>query len=207
MAATLIFLAGALASPEVDRAFSRRVQERYPMWALSESQQTSAAVELAVLPDGSVADCSVLKSVGNAQLAAEACAGTIGFKMKPAVDSNGNPTFGLLRTVITMTLSPAPKRLRPLVSEPDVELTVDRLPDGEALDLVIALLVSSDGSIEQCEGRRRTGGSSSDAAYFHAACEQAKGLRGRVIHDASGAAVQYVTSLRVRFSLDPALAG
>ena len=197
----LLLLAASLSAPDVDMAFARRVQQRYPQWAVRDGQQTSASIELTVLADGKVADCRVLESTGSSRLAGEVCASTIGLKLKPARDDEGNPAVGLLRTELTLQLSPARSSLRPIVPKPDVELTVNQLPaDPDQLDLEVALLVSPEGVVRNCEGREpRRGNQPPPTILVSVACEQAKEWRGKIVQDASGVVVPYVTNLRVRF--------
>jgi TonB family protein len=200
MSAALIFLASALSAPETTAAFGRRVQEYYPQWALSERAQTASAVELTVLPDGKITNCRVLESTGSARLAADACAGTIGLKLNPAKDGEGKPVYGMLRTAISLTLSaPGVTTLGSYVQKPDLELAVNQLPAAaDHLDLQVALLVSREGLATQCEVRSDNG-NPAPAGYADVACEQARHLQGTILRDGAGAAVPYVTNLRVRF--------
>ena len=200
MATALVFIAGVLMAPQADAAFSKQVQENYPPWAVRANEETAYSVELTVLPSGRVAKCRVVESVGNARLAAETCAGTIGRRLDPATDGEGRPIHGVLRTVIGMWLNSPGKAIKEFTPRPDLELAVDRLPGGEnSLDLEIVLFVSPEGEVTACNGREMNNKPDPPAGYLAAACEQTKGLRTTVLQDASGAALAYVTNLRVRF--------
>ena len=208
MSAALIFLASALSAPQITPSFARRIQEYYPQWALNENAQTASTVEFTVLPSGVVANCRVLESVGSERLAAEACAEAVGLKLTPAIDGAGVPAFGLLRMGVSLTLSaPGVRRLEPFVATPDVELEVNRLPDGkDQLNLEVALLVSPEGRTSGCEGRT-VDDTPPPEAYVRVACEQAKEWRSTILQDAAGTAVPYITNFRARFNRSVAAAG
>jgi len=101
---------------------------------------------------------------------------------------------------------PAPGMIRQASREWPIDIGRSYVIGDKTADVGLAARAGAEGILVTTgDGEnvvRAHGGVVPDAAYVAAACEQAKGMRGRAIHDASGAAVPYVTNLRVRFTSD-----
>lgn len=152
MNAAVLLWASALALPQLGDGRHTRAPDP-PKWDRNAGEQTSADVELIVAPNGAIAKCTVMASVGSARLAAEACKTFLGRGVSPATDDAGNPAFGWLRIVVQYTLeAPWVKKLMPISPTPDLQLTVNSLPHGvDELAFQLQLLVSTDGLATVCE--------------------------------------------------------
>lgn len=199
MSAAVLLWASTLALPQLDDGRQSRLPPP-SNWDMSAGEQTSADVELIVAPNGAIAKCTVMASVGSARLANEACKTFLGRGVPPATDDAGNPTFGWIRIALQYTLhAPGVKKLTPISPIPDLQLTVNTLPHGaDKLGFQLLLLVSTDGLATVCEEspfRKEP----APAAYVKAACDHAKGLRAVILRRPDGEAVAYVKNLAVRF--------
>ncbi|HYD23899.1 MAG TPA: hypothetical protein VEB68_03820 [Croceibacterium sp.] len=208
MSASLILLAAALSAPRLDARFEEQVNERYPQWALHTETSAAALVELVVKPNGRIERCELLDAVGSERLAEEMCQETEGTRLRPATDAAGNPTYGVMRTLLQLTvpgdgLATAENTVEPI----DLELTHDSLPAGYpgGFVLEVDLLVDRGGSVAACDAAYG-GPPAVFEPYVAMACEEARALELAPLAVEGDAARPYVTRRRVRFQPEPSQA-
>jgi Gram-negative bacterial tonB protein. len=201
MSAALLFFASGLAAPAIGEGLARTIQAYYPEWALERKAQASSILELTTLPDGTINACRVVEHIGSERLAAEQCSLFVGRRADPATDDGGNAAHAIVTIATTMGLTaPGVTTIASIEPQPQIEIQVARLPDGaERLDTEVVVLLSPEGQVAACEAHA---GAKEPAptAFTKVACGQAQAWRGAVLKDLSGAAIPYVTNLRVRFS-------
>jgi len=89
-----------------ERTWARRIQENYPARALREEIEGTVAVRVTVTPDGRATGCTVISSSGSDILDSAACQGMERYaRFEPALDDDGNPTFGSYTTRIIYRLN------------------------------------------------------------------------------------------------------
>lgn len=196
----LSILAASLLAAPTPLTGKRVKPSDYPQRHIQDEKSAAAIVEIVVAPDGTDSRCTVLMTFGDEEFAREMCAFQNPHSWRPAVDSDGRPTYGIVRTVVAMFLPDTPQgdavsRIR---MKPDLELVVDKLPDTAKERLNVAVSVQSDasGKVIGCEPENKR---KVPIAYRTLACERARQLSlGNVSVD--GVALQsFVMSLNVLF--------
>lgn len=85
--------------PEFEKQWRARVRNYYPRTGLHRSRNTRFPVVLLVGPDGRVARCRSPNALGDEDFEAVACAALTRFaRFNPAVDGEGEPTYGFWST-------------------------------------------------------------------------------------------------------------
>lgn len=114
----------------------------YPMKAFEKKQEGVTEFQLLIGPDGDIVDCSVTSSSGFEELDRTTCfLATKRVQFRPARGPNGEPVFGVYRS---MALWALPERTIPAAGGPDLEVSLNKLPDGTKEPPVVKLAYSVD---------------------------------------------------------------
>lgn len=203
-----ILLASAISAPSFPDAALRRLNE-YPTWAVREGKSTAAVLDLLVTPDGWVRDCTVISFVGDERLARVECEIHKRVRMRPAIGPDGAPIAAKYRTWINLWVdnnSAQQRQVQQAKWPPDMTLKLANLSERthEPIDIELELLVDTTGAVIVCEAGRRYE-ESKHAALVQAGCREAMKLTVEPLVESSGAAVQHVANLRVRFEGAPSV--
>lgn len=156
MSLPLLMTAGLLAAP-IPVPARQLGPTDYPTYYLGAERSAAAFMEIIVDPNGKVAQCREIKTFGDEKFAHEICALLNSRGWRAAVDENGEPTYGLVRTFIRMFIPETRQgdAIARLTQLPDLRLTVNRLPAAVAdhLDVEISLKVDASGTVTNCEPR------------------------------------------------------
>jgi TonB family protein len=147
----LSLLSGAVvaATPRIPQPWFDFAED-YPMKAFERKWEGVTQFQLLVAPDGSVADCSVLKSSGHEILDTQACfLAQKRITFRPAKGSGGQSVWGLYRTEAKWAL---PEHQLSGTAAPDLEVTVNKLPNGAKMPPAVKLAYAVDvqGQVSQC---------------------------------------------------------
>jgi TonB family protein len=196
MIGAILIMANAMALPSAGARFDLR---EYPDWALQQRRSTRASVELTVNPDGKIENCTVLESLGSAELAAAACTHYLQGKVKPATTPDGTRVYSLWHIDFTMLADGHEANVvREERLSPDLELTVNKIPAGkDRMSLQVAVLIATDGKVQACEAADKS--AEKQRAYADVACRQIKTRRFKVLKNGAEQPVPYVTNIRIAF--------
>ena len=190
--------ASLVAAPALD---AREIQQNYPVVAARNNWSAAVYMELLVAPNGKVVKCTPLDGFGNEDFASMFCTLVSKVRAVPAKDFDGNPSFGVLRTMVKMFLpqSNQGKLIENLAGvRPEFELEVESFPGSSetSISTNIAMAIDEAGKVQECEAidveHRR---------YGEVACQQVAGITFPAMADAAAKPISYVRSLEVRFSL------
>lgn len=154
----LVFLLAAstagqgLAGPELSSGLQ---PDDYPIWAMQANVSAASIVELLIDPVGKVERCENKKTFENEKLASEFCKI---FKRKrsqqPAHLRDGTPVYGVYRRAQKFFLPGTAQgyRVSTIMSDPEIELTVNKLPVSgvNQLDGFLTLLIDKTGAAIDC---------------------------------------------------------
>ncbi len=172
----------------------------YPQAHLEAEHSAAALLEFVVSPDGKIENCRVLSFVGNEALTKAMCRLERQSSWRVARDGDGNPAYGVVRTLFKMTIPGTVDgdRITRMSQASDVELTVQRLPAGisSPFDVKVELKVDQSGAVQICQPN-------SDAvipsALAKIACDQAMGLKMGPVSGRSGPLPGFIIEQKVRF--------
>jgi TonB family protein len=100
----------------------------YPMKAFERNAEGVTRFELLISPDGKIVDCEVTSSSGHEDLDRQTCfLATKRVQFRPARGANGQPVWGVYRTQALWAL---PERSIQAPPAPDLELSLNKLPEG-----------------------------------------------------------------------------
>jgi Gram-negative bacterial TonB protein C-terminal len=186
----LILAAGGLAAPDITKILS---PEDYPAEALAHQWSAAAILDILVDPKGKVARCNIGPSIGAKQLAGKMCDIIRHKRVSPAHDASGIPSYGVAHQLIKMWQPDTDdgRAIEALKDPPDVELSVNKLPDAAKAETKILLLVDATGRPADCSHE------SGDAAGA-IACSAREQLGVVKVTDPNGNPVSYVTEVTVR---------
>jgi len=122
----------------------------YPMKAFEKKAEGVTRFELLVAPDGAVADCSVVSSSGHPDLDKATCfLATKRVKFNPARGESGMPVWGVYRSQALWAL---PENRLSAPPAPDLEISLNRLPEGakEPAAVKLAYAVDVSGNPSSC---------------------------------------------------------
>ena len=94
-------LALALQLPTPDERTSESYLRRSPN-VTGKEDVTAVEVELWIDEKGKTRSCRLLQSIGSREIAVRMCRKAIGTQFKPAKNVDGEPTHGLLKTILTV---------------------------------------------------------------------------------------------------------
>ncbi|MYL96465.1 hypothetical protein GR702_01580 [Novosphingobium sp. FGD1] len=191
----IISLAGALVAASADQRVANQLFQRIATARVSatSNEPLYQAVTLDVAPDGKITACDPGEGQGDTANLGKICSMTLGIRFI-AAKIEGKPSYGRIRTIITVYSPPMDKPQIEL--RPEQVLSVNRLPNGKngTLDIKTNLLISATGLVDRCEA-----GNDEPQAYANVACAQMVGVTAPVLIDRSGAAVSYVKEVHTRF--------
>ena len=124
--------------------------EDYPMKAFERKWEGVTQFQLLVSPDGSVANCSVIKTSGHELLDTTACfLAQKRVRFTPARGPGGQTVWGVYRTEAKWAL---PEHQLAGYAAPDLEITLNQLPAGAVAPPAVKLAYSVDtqGNVSQC---------------------------------------------------------
>lgn len=171
----------------------------YPTWALNAEKSVVAVTSLSIGIDGRITNCQVIDHVGDDKLANEICGFLRKKRFKPAAGVNGEPMPGGKYVTIKLTVPGTPQgeeltrlRMKKIVTVPV------RTPLGVGeIDAVVA--IDTDGAVHGC----RTISVVANEAVQAATCEALATHRFDPVLSKSGAAVEAVREVSVRFESRP----
>lgn len=171
----------------------------YPMDAFEKSWEGVTRFELLIAPDGKIARCSVTASSGHASLDEKTCfLATKRVKFEPA-STDGQPVYGVYRSLASWHL---PERYIPDAPGPDLEISLNKLPDGTAQPPVVKLAYAVDveGNASSCTLMRSA--QRQPQVLIDVGCKQLLDQIGKnPVLDPSGQAVPAVKTAAVRFNV------
>lgn len=124
--------------------------EDYPMKAFEKKWEGITQYQLLIAPDGTIAECSVVKSSGYEEFDSKTCFLTQKrAKFRPARNSDGQAVFGVYRGEVRWAM---PERKLPIAAAPDLELSLNKLPAGttEPPAVKLAYAVDVQGNTSSC---------------------------------------------------------
>lgn len=192
----LAILTGGLALPEVSTDFLR---SSFPKIG----SQTLA--EFFVDPEDTVLSCELLHPDLGEDHAKRRCDEMLGETFgEPAMDLDGNPTYGVttIHTVKQASGAPSPRLRLEAYGEPDLEIVVSRLPRAsDQHDVLLSAYLDEEGRVQGCRQVPNQ-----DFELSGVACSEAMRHRFEPRDGGAGIAVPYVDLLRVTFVLEDDLA-
>ena len=127
------------------------VNDDYPFRAFERRWEGTTIFEVAVDPRGRPVGCTVDVSSGHAILDDRACAVALKrARFEPALDSKGNPIYGIYRTRVAWAIDP--ENWSQSEAGPDFEVSVNKLPDSAdgPVSVKYAVLVDANGAPVDC---------------------------------------------------------
>ena len=116
----------------------------YPMKSFEKKHEGVAGFDLLVGPDGSIADCRVTISSGYKELDKTTCDLVLKrVKFRPARDASGQAVWGTYRSQAIWVL---PERTIDAAPAPDLEVSVNKLPEGAVKPPAVKLAYAVDAS-------------------------------------------------------------
>jgi TonB family protein len=114
----------------------------YPMKAFEKNEEGVTRFELLVAPDGSIANCKVYSSSGHDELDKTTCFLAMKrVKFNPARNASGQPVWGVYRSQAVWAI-PDHQLVAP--APPDLEISVNKLPDDAKMPAAVKLAYSVD---------------------------------------------------------------
>lgn len=198
VATALLMTASGLAAPIL-------IEERASKWtaypADSLRQKVSVAIraEFVVSPDGVIESCRVLSSEGPQNIARQLCAAQASKMFDAARNSDGQPTYGVVRTWVTFVVpgSQNERKIRKLVDEPDLLVTIPASASGNRSVVVkVSIQVGQGGKIVACQPRPTA---AANAAVLATACAAISKLAIAPVPNHALSLGSYVIEQQVRF--------
>jgi hypothetical protein len=194
----LLVSAGLLAAPEWRDPLA--LGREYPHWAVRQKKSVAAVFDIVVDSKGKVIRCQPVSIVGDRRLADTLCDRAKTKKLKPAVDAEGKPTYGLRRDVIKLFLHNDKQgaEIAALTQTPDLELSTTKLLDVQEsiVDVNVIVAINESGKVADCRGDE------DEAAlipYGEVACDQLEQVQLDRLAAADGSPINYVRQISVRF--------
>jgi len=189
---------GALSIPNLLAANST-----YPPDALRAGKSAGANIALVVDAQGRVARCDTRETFGDPAFGRQFCALISANHYKPAKARDGSPVWYRFDGLYTMFLSDTAqgRQMQALqANQPAAgELAVSRLPGGvNRARVAVLLLVDPTGAVTDCQA----GPTEKQSALVTAVCANRAALSQAPLTDAAGAAVSYVTNLKLDLVVD-----
>lgn len=150
LSATFMLLAGSVSAATPVTPLPWFEFTDYPMKAFEKKAEGVTRFELLVAPDGAIADCAIVSSSGNAELDRTTCfLATKRVKFNPARGDSGTPMWGVYRSQALWAL---PENRISAPPAPDLEISINRLPDGaeEPAAVKLAYAVDQSGNASSC---------------------------------------------------------
>ncbi len=197
-----LLLASALAFAAPANSPATWTSDRdYPSGALRRREEGTVGFRLLIGPIGRVAQCGITESSGSSDLDKGTCEIIAAHsKFKPAIDEAGQRSYNFFDGHLTWIL---PGRSGPIRSrkppppQPNMELTVQKLPDGTR-EKTVRLITRLDaaGQMVAC----KPGPSNpKEIKLAKVACEQAKAMPVEITMDENGNPIPLVRGLSILF--------
>lgn len=169
-------------------------------------QGGEAAFRVLFRPDGTVDDCTILRSSGNAAVEAKVCAlARRRFRFRPSLGIDGQPKYRILERAANFRFeATAPPTLSP---GPAYILQVDRLPGREPFLIVsVNVEVDDSGALIACAAPADT--PRRLAGYARAACGALPDVwRAMPEKDGAGRPIGYIRDIKIAFERNAPAAG
>lgn len=195
-----LLAASLLAAPEPIPARQPKPQD-YPAEYLRKNASAAAILELVIDEKGKAESCRLLGVVGDKAFAGSFCALMRQSAWRPAMDTDGQASVGVLRTLYRMYIPGTAQgdAVKAVKEAPDIELQLSGTPGGAALplDVKVAMLADGAGKFTACEPKP---GTTAPADVQKIACEQA--LKANIpppVREKGASIPHFVTELKVRF--------
>ncbi len=200
MLALLSTAAGLMMMPEMGPNLTWHLNDLYPQRAVQREQSGIVLFEYSVAPDGRIFGCKETKVIGDQVFSALVCDEIMGKRVSIPKGPDGQPITALVSSFVKFSIPDTKdgQWVNGFYGTPDLELSVQSLPgvEGEFLDLGLLLGVDAQGKMTDCAPEKQDG---AQAGFLTAACQQLTSWN-RILPDANGNPVPYVTRLNVRFS-------
>ena len=189
----LIAAASGLVAPDITRILS---PQDYPAEAMAHDWSAAAIVDILLDPRGKIVRCTVGSTVGVKQLATKICDLVHHKRVRAAQGADGTPLYGVAHGLIKMWIPDTSegRAIAALKDPPDVELSVNKLPNGAAeAETDVSLLVDSTERVADCAFK-------SADPIGAIACSARDQLDVGKVADPDGKPVSYVTKVKVRIT-------
>jgi len=182
------------------------VEDDYPTDSSRAGEQGYVLSSVVVSPAGKPLRCDTIVSTGYKRLDDATCAGVLKHgRFKPARDAEGKPVHGILIFSFLWLNPNYPSKMEALQKRrppfnPDLDITVAKLPQGEPGPVIIrtAVVVSAQGEALHCAVQ----GPVALPALANIACQEAMAVNFPTpVTDSRGVAVVSVRGVLVRFSV------
>lgn len=187
-----------LRAPEPVNAESVFRVSDYPRRALANNEGGFAKYEVTIDPNGRVESCTLLIATGVADLDRATCRLMFSrARFKPAIDANGQPTFGVVRAWNSWQVGKWLRASRP--RSYDLSLALSRLPADVTTPAYVGVVAAVDdtGKITEC----RPPSSTQPSTLGNLACEHIMALQDwSPAKTGSGTAVSSVQLIIVQFN-------
>jgi catabolite regulation protein CreA len=169
----------------------------FPQWAVEKGVSAGSLVSVTIDPNGRVLRCDKLNVVGDPNLANVVCNVLKNKRLKRPTLSDGSNVYATGTTLIKFTIpgTTEGRRIDALRTEPDAEISVNRLSAGDPI-VSITLGYNSSGKVIDCAAADWE----KDTRLASIACSQRSIFDGAIFKDPSGQPVSYVTWKKVRFT-------
>ena len=199
--ALLLFVAG-ISSPAF---LAPPHKELHSIFSSARSEgSANALVDMKVEPGGRVYECTLVASVGDESLLKRLCPTLQRKKTTGATNSAGQPSYGLLRTYVSLQSWGDPNAPPPQTAAPDYELVVNTLPasaENGLLEIHFDCEVSLEGVVVRCDLASKPDNAPPPANYFDVAERQVVGSTLPPMTNRDGQPVPYVREVTVAFTL------
>lgn len=177
----------------------------YPPGPRKRREEGMVSFNLLISPGGRAEKCNITQSSGFPELDNVTCAAVLmRARFKPATDENGVATYGGYNARIDWRhpdRRSAPHRAAPFEPPIDMELHVQKLPNGVQEERVtIVTRIDATGRVAFCEPSLFV---KSSPKLVEVACAQAKANYASVQTDGQGKAVQAISGMRILFKVAP----
>jgi TonB family protein len=146
----LSLLSGVVAATPLTPPPWYNFAEDYPMKAFERNWEGVTQFQLLIAPDGTIAQCKVTESSGHEILDTQACfLAEKRIRFRPAKGPDGESVWGVYRSEALWAL---PEHSLPTTATPDLDLTINKLPDGaiEPPAVKAAYAVDPQGQVSNC---------------------------------------------------------
>ncbi len=144
MLGVLVLLAGSVVAATPATPLPWFEFRDYPMKAFEKNQEGITRFQLLVSPDGSIANCKVFSSSGHEELDKTTCfLAEKRVKFRPALDPDGRAVWGVYRSQAIWAI-PDHRLYAP--PAPDLEVTLNKLPDNTVKPAAVKLAYAVDAS-------------------------------------------------------------
>lgn len=186
-------------SPRQD--FYTKLMEQAVDSLAGRAKAAAIVLDLWVDPKGRVFNCSAKSVAGSEKPSENFCRNSARLRMIAAKDAQGQAAFGRFTTMTKVFDEGAndTKEVQDATWPPDVEIILNRLPDGadRSYDLSVAVAVDDEGRVSECDGSP-----SIHETLETIVCSQVQNVNYGVMRSADGKPVPYIRAIRATFTAD-----